>query len=302
MSSGSKNIAASRRDKLFNISRTDGRNFDFLLLLYLQERLLYRMMQSVFADRLVLKGGLLMYSVFGHISRPTRDIDWLARDLTSEPEVLAAMMRVVCGLECPDGVSFDPASVMAEEIREGANYPGVRLTLNGSLGKARKRIQLDIGFYDVVVPEPITISYPVLLEDPAPRVTVYSLESVVAEKFEAMLSLGLINSRMKDFYDISMLARHHDFEGPILFEAIVQTLRRRKTVASSAPSVFSQDFANDSGRMKMWKAFLRGVDADSLDFADMMAIQRAFLEPVYQSYIRCESFMGHWKHEKLSWG
>lgn len=162
------NIAASKRARIENIARAQGRSLELLLLLYMEERLLYRISQSPLADKFILKGGLLLYSLFGQTARPTRDIDALATDLPAQPEDLVELFKPVCGLEFPDGVVFDPASIMAEVIREGANYPGVRLYVNASLGNARNRIQLDIGFYDVVSPQPRQMEYPVLLDDPAP--------------------------------------------------------------------------------------------------------------------------------------
>ena len=253
------NIAESKRARLANIAQAKGYDFDLLLLLYLEERLLYRISQSSFGNHIVLKGGLLLYSIFGQTARPTRDIDVLARDLPAEPVSLAKLFLAVLEVECPDGVSFDPSTIEAQSIREGANYQGVRLSIVGNLGKARKRIQLDFGFHDVVIPEPITTDYPVLLDDPAPSVTVYSLESVIAEKFEAMVSLGSVNSRMKDFYDIYLLALTHDFSGEVLSQAVSQTLLRRKTVCPQPLIVFTQEFAGDPGRQKLWQPFLHGV-------------------------------------------
>ncbi len=251
------NIAASKRAKIENVARAQGRRAELLLLLYMEERLLYRISQSAIAEKFILKGGLLLYSLFGQTARPTRDIDALATDLPIEPEKLAEVFVPICAMDFPDGVIFDSDSLQAEVIREGANYQGVRLSVNVTLGNARNQIQLDIGFHDVVSPQARQMEYPVLLDDPAPVLSVYSLESMIAEKFEAMISLGAANSRMKDFYDIAQLAQSYDFDGLLLSTAISQTLRRRRTTCPEQPTVFAPDFALDSVRKSAGPPFLK---------------------------------------------
>jgi predicted nucleotidyltransferase component of viral defense system len=296
-----KNVAASRRALLENIARSQERNLDLLYLLYMEERLLYRISQSPLANRIVLKGGLLLYSIFGHTSRPTRDIDLLGLDLPAQPEELAALFRPVCSLDFPDGVIFDPDTIRAEVIREGANYQGIRVSVVASLGKVRNKIQLDIGFHDVVTPDPLTIDYPVLLDDPAPTLPVYSLESVIAKKFEAMVSLGLINSRMKDFYDIYLLATSHDFSGLIIVQAVSQTFRRRRTELPDQLSVLMAEFAQDSQRQRMWRGFLQGVAGNPVGFDSVMEVLQTFLGPVYNTVRSQTTFFSDWDHHTLSW-
>ena len=295
------NIAASKRAKLENIARSQGRSLELLLLLYMEERLLYRISQSPLSDRFILKGGLLLYSLFGHTARPTRDIDALARELPTEPQELAELFKPVCRLDYPDGVLFDADSIQAEIIREGAHYQGARLFVNASLGNARNRLQLDIGFFDVVTPQPRRMEYPVLLDDPPPLISVYSLESVIAEKFEAMLSLGIANSRMKDFYDVEQLARTQGFDGAILSEAVTQTLKRRRTTRPEQPLLFSAEFATDSVRITRWKAFLRSVTADPVEFTATMKLLQDFLAPVYRAHLTHSSINGQWDPHSCSW-
>ena len=295
------NIAASKRAKLANMAREQGRSLELILLLYMEERFLYRISRSPLADRFILKGGLLLYSLFGQTARPTRDIDALARELPTEPTELAEWFKPVCRLEYPDGVVFDADSIQAEVIREGAHYQGARLSVDASLGNARNRIQLDIGFFDVVTPQSRQMEYPVLLDDPPPLISVYSLESVIAEKFEAMLSLGIANSRMKDFYDVAQLAQTQSFDGAVLTEAVTQTLTRRRTTCPDQPLLFAPEFALDSVRVSRWKAFLRSVAADPVDFAATMDLLKDFLVPVYQAHLTNTPMNGQWDQHSRTW-
>ena len=295
------NIAASKRAKIENAARAQGRRVELLLLLYMEERLLYRISQSAIAEKFILKGGLLLYSLFGQTARPTRDIDALATDLPIEPEKLVEVFGPICALDFPDGVIFESDSVQAEVIREGANYQGVRLSVNATLGNAQNRIQLDIGFHDVVSPQARQMKYPVLLDDPAPVLSVYSLESMVAEKFEAMISLGAVNSRMKDFYDVAQLAKTYDFDGLLLSTAVSQTLRRRRTTCPDQPTVFAPDFASDSVRKSRWSAFLKSVALAPTDFTQTMLLVQNFLGPVYEIHLQNKSITQQWDSQARAW-
>ena len=301
MTKNIKNVIASKHAKIVNIAKEQGLATEPLFLLYMEERLLYRISQSPLADKLILKGGLLLFSLFRQTARPTRDIDALAIDLPDDPATLAAMFKPVFGMDVGDGVVFDVESIVAEVIREAANYQGVRLSVNAYLGKVRSKVQLDIGFHDFVSPEPMRMSYPVLLDDPVPILSAYSLESVVSEKFDAMILLGSINSRMKDFYDVAMLAEHHDFDGLLLSTAVSQTLRRRKTICPTDPAVLSLEFADDPSRRRQWQAFERNIGAPASDFSGCMAGIRSFLEPVYRAHLAGESIGGRWERHIKAW-
>lgn len=295
------NIAASKRAKLSSLARTQGRSAELIFLLYMEERLLYRISRSNLSDKFVLKGGLLLYSLFGQTARPTRDIDLLGIDLPVQPEELAALFSPVCRMDFPDGVQFDAETVQAEVIREGAHYQGVRLSVVARLGQVQNTVQLDVGFHDAVTPAPHQMEYPVLLDDPAPVLPVYTLESVIAEKFEAMISLGQINGRMKDFYDVYQLARHADYSGPVLQEAVTRTLQRRRTVCPIQPDIFSTEFAVDLGRLRMWTAFLRNSAADPVEFAEVMRLLQVFLGPIYAARTSGSPVTGTWNRQTLTW-
>jgi predicted nucleotidyltransferase component of viral defense system len=226
--SAQANLAASVHQRLLNVARETGRPFNEVLLYFAMERLLYRLSCSTHKGSFILKGALLFRAWAVPDSRATRDIDLLAF-VDNAPENLAAIFREVCMLESDDGLVFDPKSVDARTIKEGADYEGVRIRFRGLLGKARVSMQIDAGFGDKVHPGAETADYPVILDLPAPTLRMYPPETAVAEKVEAMIHLGNLNSRMKDFYDIWQLSRILEFNTEVLTEAIRQTLKNRGT-------------------------------------------------------------------------
>jgi predicted nucleotidyltransferase component of viral defense system len=204
---GLKNLTASVRARLMNLARQGREDFGEVLSRYARERLLYRLSASDYRERFVLKGALLFSYWAGAPHRPTRDLDLLGR---GEPDMalLEEAFRDICRAEVePDGLAFLEDSVRGERIKEEEEYEGVRLRLTAALGNARIPLQVDVGFGDAVVPAPEEVAFPTLLGMPAPQLKAYRRETVVAEKFEAMVKLGMLNSRMKDFYDVWELSQ-----------------------------------------------------------------------------------------------
>jgi predicted nucleotidyltransferase component of viral defense system len=223
------NLAASVRQRLMNAARQQGEDFQLVLTRYLIERLLYRLSQSPHAPRFLLKGALLFALWTGRTHRPTRDLDLLGRG-EARPEALAEVFRDLCSLDVqPDGVEFAADTIAVEAIREDQEYQGQRVHVEGRLDNARVRLQVDVGFGDAVTPGAEDVRYPTLLEMPAPQLKAYPRETVVAEKLQAMVMLGMANSRMKDFFDLSVLSSEFDFQGAILCKAIGATFKRRGT-------------------------------------------------------------------------
>lgn len=221
------NLAASVRARLLNIARARGEAFDYILVRYASERVLYRLSQSAYRDQFILKGAMLLEIWGDAVHRPTRDVDLLGF-VPSEPEALTDIFRkVLATAVIPDGLTFDLNAVRAEPIREASEYPGVRVRLQATLTQARIPLQFDIGFGDAITPAPRELLFPTLLDFPNPVLQTYPRETVVAEKFEAMVRLGLSNSRLKDYWDIWILAGTFPFDGPILAEAIAATFHRR---------------------------------------------------------------------------
>lgn len=222
-----QNLAASVYARLLKRTELGQEDFQFVLMRYGAERLMYRLSRSEHAASFVLKGAMLFLVWTGAQYRATKDMDLLALKSASV-ERLRDIFRELCQLPVTqDGLTFDPESVQVGEIREDNLYQGVRVTLMAGLGKARVPIQVDIGFGDVVTPKAVQTDFPTLLDLPAPRLAIYPKETVVAEKFQAMVKLGMANSRMKDFYDVWTLSREFDFDGGVLSTALQATFKRR---------------------------------------------------------------------------
>ena len=252
-----KDVAASVRQRLLNEAHASGRPFNELLQYFAMERFLYRLSESPHGERFVLKGALMFAAWVGPRSRSTKDIDLLGY-VANDVERVMDVVRDICGQEVQsDGLAFDPASVSGERIAEQAEYEGVRVLFQGLLGTARLSMQVDVGFGDAVVPGPVTTEYPTILGLPAPRLRGYTRESVIAEKFHTMARFGLLNSRMRDFFDVWTLSRQFGFEGQVLAVAVQQTFARRGLEIPARPVALTMEFAEDVSKARLWRAFLR---------------------------------------------
>jgi hypothetical protein len=276
-----RNISASVRDRLLNKARAEKLDFNLLLTRYALERMLYRLSISKQRDQFLLKGALLFDLWFDVPHRPTHDADFLGFGSAEIPHI-EEIFRDICRIEVEDGIAFQADTVKAAEIRKEANYAGVRVTLLGMLDSARCAVQIDIGFGDAVVPGPDEVHYPVILgEMPGPHLHVYPRYTVVAEKLEALTSLGMLNSRMKDYFDLWILAKHSDFDGQILSRAVAATFERRRTaVPTGVPIGLSDEFINDAQKGKQWQGFLRKNALDPMSLATVVVDLRDFLMPV----------------------
>lgn len=282
MTSG-KNVAASVRQRLLNIARHDGRPFNELLQYYAMERFLYRLARSAHAERFILKGAMMLRVWRSPQFRPTMDIDMLGRTSSDELCIVSQMRDIMTAGIDPDGLVFAPDSIRTERITEGAEYEGIRVRFLGTLGTARISMQVDIGFGDIIHPDPEMAELPTLLGSPSPRLLCYSRESAIAEKFEAMVSLGALNSRMKDFYDIWLLSRQFDFVGNDLVNAITLTFRQRETNLPATIEAFSKDFAD--ARQNQWTAFRNRLQHEHIppSFHELTTALEAFLAPIATS-------------------
>lgn len=290
-----RNLAASVRARLLQRARDTGRDFNLVLTRFALERLLYRLGISPHAGQFLLKGALLFDLWFDVPHRPTRDADFLGFGPATLSHV-AATFREICALTVADGIQFLPETLRAEEIRKDANYAGVRVLLLAILDGARCTLQLDIGFGDAVTPAPLEVDYPVMLpEFAAPRLRVYPRDSVVAEKFEALTTLGIANSRMKDYFDLWILARHSDFDGAILRQAIQATFQRRQTaLTGQVPFGLTADFAADAQKQSQWRAFLHKNRLQAPALAEVLHDLRLFLLPVYMAASHDAPLAAYW--------
>ena len=293
-----KNTAASVRDRLLALARERGEDFQLLLTQYGLERLLYRLSQSSYRDRFILKGAMLFLLWGDQPHRPTRDVDFLGFGDNSEAG-LQAIFRELCGIPVEDdGLTLIAESVQVETIRDETEYGGIRVRLFGDLAGARVPIQADIGFGDVVTPEAKEAEYPTLLGNPAPHLRVYPRETVVAEKYQALVNLGMANSRMKDFYDLWVIAREFDFDGQTLSEAIHNTFSCRQTpLPEHTPSGLSPGFYEDSRKSTQWNAFVRkGMLVTSPpSLTEICLFLETFLVPPTQALTQDRDFRAKWK-------
>jgi len=254
-----KNVAASVRARLLNLSRRRHQPFHLILNHYVLERLLYRLSRTKHRERFVLKGAMLFTKWFEDTLRPTKDLDFLAIGNDDQQEIVE-IFQELCNVPFNDGVLFDASSVEAERIREQAEYGGLRITANATVERAKVRVLIDIAFGDAIEPGLAEIDLPSMLDFPAPRLRAYAPETVIAEKFQAMVMLGRANSRMKDLYDIWALFRIFEFKDGKLARAISATFARRKTgIPSALPDALTADFANDPQKVQQWSSFVAEV-------------------------------------------
>ncbi len=293
-----RNIGHSIFQRLLNHARTHREDFNLLLFRYGTERLLYRLSTSPHASKFILKGASLFLVWKGQNYRVTKDADLLASG-PADIEHIIGVFGDLCQVkkEVDDGIRFIPDTVQAVPIREEQAYDGIRVTLVGMLHQAKIHLQVDIGFGDAVTPEPERIEFPILLDNPPFQILAYPRYTMVAEKFEAMVRLGMANSRMKDFYDLWLLSRLFEFNGSTLCDAIRNTFRRRSTtLPGGLPTAFTNEFRKDAQKQTQWRAFVRKskpVDV-SEDFDAVIDEVSAFLMPAIEAARREEPFGKLW--------
>lgn len=290
------NTAASVRARLLNRARSERTDFNLLLTRFALERLLYRLSLSPHSERFLLKGALLFDLWFDVPRRPTRDADFLGFG-EADVEALRSIFSEICSIEVEeDGIRFHPDSVKAIEIREEANYPGVRVTLVGSLDGARCPVQIDVGFGDTVTPAAEEAHYPVLLDTlPNPVLRAYPVYTVVAEKFQALTMLGIANSRMKDYFDLWVIRQELSLDGELLRKAISATFSRRQTeIPTEPPFGLSTAFADDAQKRGQWRAFLNKNQLDAPPLSKIVEHLSDFLIPAARAAAIGEQMRSTW--------
>ena len=275
------NLESSIQARLLNYSRVNKREYGQVLTMFALERLLYRLSQSKHSENFLLKGALLFDLWFDVPLRPTRDIDLLGFGLAELPHVVG-VFEDLCRLQVADGMDYKTESIQADEIRKQANYAGIRVSLLALLGNSRISIQVDIGYGDAITPAPEEALYPVLLDDlPAPKLRVYPMYTVVAEKFETLVSLGIANTRMKDYFDLWVLHQQGKFDNELLRTAIAETfLRRGKPLPKGVPVGLSDEFSGDVQKQRQWLVFLKKNQLAQLDLVDLIDGLREWLMPL----------------------
>lgn len=292
-----KNLAASVRQRLLNVARRTGEDYNALLVRFTTERLLFRISRSTHADDFLLKGAWLFYA-WDLERRATRDVDFLGFG-ESSPDAVEALFREILGTEVePDGVTFDVDTLRVAQTRDGAAYPGERIRVEARLGAARITVQVDVGYGDAVVGEPEVVDLPPLLDFSAPRLRAYTVEAAVAEKVEAIVRFGIVTTRFKDFFDLTVLASERELDGLLLRDQIRETFARRGTeIPDGVPAGLGDAFAEDSDSQRQWLAFLgrsKGGGEVSERFPNVVTRVRGMVLPVLQAAAHDRRFAERW--------
>lgn len=279
-----KNYGKSNRTKLLNLARkTKGVDYNLILLRFVQERFLYRLSLSVYRENFFLKGGALLFAHERFAARPTRDMDFLGDHISRDKENIKRIILEICSIVCKeDGVTFECGEddIWLEDITVEKEYNGTRVHMTAHMDTIVQPFSIDVGFGDVIVPHPAQLDYPLLIEGlPAVNVEAYSLETVVAEKFQTMIDRGTINSRMKDFFDVYTLLKTDKVDNKLLKEAVVEVFANRGTQPDAEHVVFSDEFAHDEVRQKMWKSYLKKIQyKEDLPFNVVMSVIKERLQ------------------------
>ena len=291
------NIVASVRQKLINLSKERGEDPNLVFIRYAIERFLYRLSCSKQSGKFILKGAMLWAVWAGKPHRPTKDLDLLGFGDASA-DTLRMMFVEICNVSVePDGLTFNSNTIQITEIREELEYPGQQIKLESRLGNARINMQIDIGFGDSVIPAPIEINYPTLLDMPSPHIKAYPIETVIAEKLETIISKGVPNSRMKDFYDLRILSQEFEFDGVNLSNAIKATFERRSTnIPIERPIAFTEEFYANPDKKLQWQAFLRTskLESSNLELHEVVKDIEKFLLPPLNAVAGNDSFTKKW--------
>jgi predicted nucleotidyltransferase component of viral defense system len=283
-----KNIAASIRAKLLNYARNDQVPFQRVLTLYMQEGLLHRIVASGYGKDIILKGGLLFYQLQGIIARPTKDIDLLGPDNNRSNSILGEISSEACKIEIEDGLRFDPETIQTGPIKGQTDHGGIRGYITGYLGSARTQLQLDMGFGDVITGGPINRPYRTILDNRSFSIQTYSDETVAAEKLEAFISLGTVNSRFKDLYDLYELLIISNLPQNSIVEAAVNTFRNRNSALPESPESLADNYWNSKDFETHWKRYLKRIEAKS---PDINILQTSLLEPLRTIYKTVRSLL-----------
>ena len=296
------NISVSVLARLKNIADKEHLDFNFLLLRYIQERFLSRLAASGHVNKFILKGGFLLLAYNIAKARPTKDIDFLGVDISSDRKDLENLIKDIASVDLNDGVRFLPDSIKTESIAEDADYKGVRLKITARVGSARNTIQIDFGFGDIVSPHPLQMDYPTMLDKGTVKILAYSKETIVAEKFEAIVKLTTFNTRMKDFYDIMFLSHEFDYKADELQAALRSTFDRRQTSLNSAAELLQSDFGEQASFQRHWEAFKKRTRLTmKQDFKAIFQEVREFLRPIVESAIEDRSPKSRWNLKSRKW-
>ncbi|MFI3325384.1 MAG: nucleotidyl transferase AbiEii/AbiGii toxin family protein [Clostridia bacterium] len=294
--------AQSIKDKLKNYAKNNNYILQDVLTMYGLERAIYRISKSSYSNQFTLKGGILLYALFdGDFARATTDVDLHAKGLDNDAEKMREIFSEIFMVEQDDALIFDLESLEVTLITEFKEYHGVNVSVMAYLDKTRLRVTMDIGFGDAIYPKRVPIEFPAILDMDEAQLYAYSIYTVVAEKFEAFVQLGYVNSRYKDFYDIYILATNYDFEGEILKKSIEETFTHRNTGFDDIVA-FENDFTLDKNRQIRWNSFIKKKKAMVLvEFNSALELIKEFLNPVVNAITNQIPLNSKWSHSEKKW-
>ena len=292
-------MTQSLLDKLKNKSRNIGKDFQLVLQLFCQEEFLRRLQLSQYSNNLILKGGLFLYSISGFESRPTRDVDFLLKNISNAPEIILSILNEIIAIETPcNFVVYEVKNI--EPIAEHREYNSMRAKVIARIKNTRTPFDVDMGVGDIIIPKPELRSLPTQLEGfDEPKVFVYSLESTIAEKFDAIISRLELSSRMKDYYDIYYLAHTYSFDGRKLQEAVFETLQNRGTLYEANTLTYIQVFSEDKDMLLKWNQYKKDTLKIDIDFKEIIGAIIKFIGPVFHAIVNENEFFGQWNPESL---
>jgi len=295
------NIAESVKSRLYQIAKRDHIDFNLVLNNYALERFLYRLSRSQWSDRFLLKGALLFRLWYKTPFRPTRDIDLEGKTNNDLNEIIEIFKGICDTKVAEDGIVFLPETVKGEENRKKEDYNGIEIVFRARIDRTDIPVQVDIGFGDAVEPSSQKVEYPVLLDFPIPQMLVYPLYSMISEKFQIMVKMGITNSRMKDYYDLWVISQHSDIDGKLLSQAIEATFKKRGTpIPADIPLALDEQFSGDHLKQKQWTAFLRRIDVPETtpSLKDIVVVLRRLLMPLIAALLNEKAYMKTWKASK----
>ena len=294
--------AASIKARLNNRARAGKKTFQEVLIAYALERSIYRLSVSEYTGHFILKGGVFLYALFEcEFTRATSDIDLLAKHISNDITEIERVFNKIFSIECDDAIRYDLETLKVKSITEFKKYHGVIVSVFAYLDRTRIPVSVDIGFGDIVCPDKVKMVFPVLLDMEQPEIYAYSISSVIAEKFEAIVSLGDANSRYKDFYDIYMLAGRYDIDGMDLSESMRETFAHRGTGFEDMYALTAA-FSEGKIHQSRWRAFLNKKRAMvNVEFEAVIVLLRTFLLPVVNSIVEGREYLLKWNSNLQKW-
>lgn len=293
-----KNLCLSIRKKLLNISKKSNTDFNYIVIQYVQERFLFRLSKSKYLDNFILKGALFLFCSSESKFRQTMDIDLLGKGISNEEDNIKNILRNISEIKYEDGIIFKSDDITTESIAEVKEYNGVRVSLPFNLDTIKSNITIDIGFGDVLFKKPELMNYPTLLEMESPQINTYSVETVIAEKFEAIVKLNFLTSRMKDFYDVIFIAENYELKKINLLNSIQKTFENRNTSIDNRKIIYQDEFKKDDEKQKQWEGFLKRIKSEMKEeFIDIINKLETFIEPIFEN---AEDDL-FWEKDKWKW-